>query len=106
MIVSKDNFPVVLQAYEIQNNREVFIAEQVVNNQTEVDTFTARFAGKLIKAKQFTADGVNKSSTHSNARRRGVSIPVIILIVLIILVALVVIGFSTGWIQENLGITI
>jgi hypothetical protein len=105
MIVSKDNFPVVLQAYEIQNNKEVFLAEQVVNNQGEVDTFTTRFTGKLIKAKQFT-DGVKKTGTNTNYKKSKVSVPVIILIILIILVGLIVVGFSTGWIQENLGISI
>ncbi len=104
MIVSKDNFPVVLQAYEIQNNKEVFIAEQVVHTQAEVDTFTTRFTGKLIKAKQFT-DGVSKTGANASHKKRKASVPVIVLIVLIILVALIVLGFSTGWIQENLGIT-
>lgn len=105
MIVSKDNFPVVLQAYDIQNNREVFIAEQVVHNQAEVDTFTTRFTGKLIKAKQFT-DGLNKSGAHGNYKKKKASVPVIVLIILIVLVGLIVLGFSTGWIQENLGISI
>ena len=105
MIVSKDNFPVVLQAYEIHNNKEVFLAEQVVNNQAEVDTFTTRFTGKLIKAKQFT-DGVSKTNTNATSKRKKASVPVILLIILIILVGLIVLGFSTGWIQENLGISI
>jgi hypothetical protein len=102
MDVRKEDFPVVLQAYEIFDNKELFVAEQIVNNQTEVDTFTRRYAGKLIKAKQWTDKNNNTQKTA--IRRGGPSPATIILIIVIILVILVAIGFATGWIQQHFNI--
>jgi hypothetical protein len=102
MDVRKEDFPVVLQAYEIFDHKELFIAEQVVNNQTEVDTFTARYSGKLIKAKQWTDKNNNRPQTVT--RKSGTSATTIILIIVVILVILVAIGFATGWIQQHFNI--
>lgn len=108
MEVRKEEFPVVLQAYELQDNKELFIAEQVVNNQGDVDAFTLRYAGKLIKAKQ--APGMHsKDHTHSSygahgAHKKRSSAGTIVLIIVIILIILLVIGFATGWIQQTFGI--
>lgn len=100
MILHKDDFPITIQAFEITGDKEFFIAEQVVNNQTEVDTFSNRYAGKVIKVKTTTA-----TATASERRYRrsnsGVTVLIVILIILIILVA---IGFYTGWIQRTTGI--
>ena len=86
MDVRKEDFPVVLQAYEILNSKELFIAEQVVNSQTEVDAFTNRFAGKVIKAKQWS----NKDKDNATVvKRSGTSAGTIILIIVIILIILV-----------------
>jgi hypothetical protein len=102
MDVRKEDFPVVLQAYEIFDHKEIFIAEQVVNNQNEVDTFTKRYTGKLIKAKQW-ADK-NNATSKTVVRKTGPSPASIILIIVIILVILVAIGFATGWIQQHFNI--
>ena len=50
MEVRNSDFPVVVQAYEPSNREDIFLAEQVVNSQAEIDGFTLKFAGKLIKA--------------------------------------------------------
>ena len=50
MDIRKEDFPVALQAYELRNKEEEFLAEQVVNTQAEADVFMTRFQGKLIKA--------------------------------------------------------
>jgi hypothetical protein len=102
MDVRKEDFPVVLQAYEIFDHKELFVAEQVVNNQAEVDTFTKRYTGKLIKAKQWTDRDNNRPKTV--IRKTGPSPATIILIIVIILVILVAIGFATGWIQQHFNI--
>ena len=52
MDIRKEDLPATLQAFDLQDNKEVFLAEQVVNNQTEIAIFTTRYVGKLIKAKQ------------------------------------------------------
>ena len=107
MNVRKEDFPVVLQAYDLVDNKELFLAEQVVNNQADVDTFSARFAGKLIKAKQWaTTDTARTASTVSTTttRRKSSSATTAIVIILIILIVLAVVGYYTGWIQENLNI--
>lgn len=104
MEVRKDQFPVVIQAYEISGSRETFIAEQVVHNQSEINVFSTRYAGKLIKARQLTSaeSGQLKNTSH----KRGKSpVGTIILVIVILLVILIAIGFYTGWIQQTFGIT-
>ncbi len=103
MLFSKDQFPVVVQAYEISNNEEFFIAEQVVNNQTEADAFSTRYTGKLIKARAVSAGENNLRQPLP--QKRAVSAGSVILIIVIILVILFAIGYYTGWVQTNLGIT-
>ena len=39
MELRKEEFPVALQAYEVRGDHEDFLAEQVVNTQTEADKF-------------------------------------------------------------------
>lgn len=104
MDVRKEDFPVVLQAFEMLNNKEVFIAEMVVHNQAEVDTFTARYSGKLIKAKQWTSDAKTDRHEYTGYKKKSSSVGSIILIILLILIVLVVIGFATGWIQRTFNI--
>ena len=110
MEVSKDQFPVVVQAYEIIDNREAFIAEQVVHSQAEVNTFTNRFAGKLIKARQMTSTELNRgtqtTTATSTTHRKRSSAGAIILAIIIILVILIIIGIYTGWIQRTFGIDV
>ena len=96
----------------MKGNVELFIAEQVVSNQAEVDTFSNKYAGKLIKAKAYSssqAHGTNTSHTGTSTistRSRKSSAGTIIVVILIILAILVAIGFYTGWIQRTTGISL
>ncbi len=104
MDINKSEFPVVVQAYDLSDNVEIFIAEQVVSSQAEADAFTARYAGKLIKARPITS---TEHSTQSVVHKKTKSSATPVwLFVLLVIVVLIIIGFTTGWIQENLGIEI
>ncbi len=103
MILHKDQFPITVQAYEITDNKEYFIAEQVVHNQSEVDNFVNRYAGKVIKARPLSTA---ESNIAAHARpRRSSSGGLTILVILIILAVLIVIGLYTGWIQRTFNIS-
>jgi hypothetical protein len=104
MLLQKDQFPITIQAYDISGNAEIFIAEQVVNTQAEVDTFSNRYAGKLIKAKGFSNSGA--SNISSKKHNRSSSTGTTIIVILLILIILVAIGFYTGWIQRTTGISL
>jgi hypothetical protein len=105
MEISKEDLPATLQAFDLKDNEEIFLAEQVVNNQSEIETFTARYAGKLIKAKA-TAPGNRYSdniyNTTTYKKRGSSSSAIIILIIIAVLIALAIYGYSTGWLQEKL----
>lgn len=104
MEVRKEDFPVVVQAFDTGGTTDIFIAEQVVNSQADIDAFTSRYAGKLIKARRLTdAEVQRQHGTHTTTTHRKKSSvgTYIIIIILLILVALVVVGFTTGWFQEN-----
>jgi hypothetical protein len=105
MLLNKDQFPITIQAYELSGNKELFIAEQVVNSQSEVDTFSTRYAGKLIKAKTATVNTDGTSTTTRHVRRKSSVLPIVITI-LVVLAILIAIGFYTGWIQRTTGITL
>jgi hypothetical protein len=102
MEISKDQFPIVIQAFEITNNREFFVAEQVVNSQAEVQTFSTRYAGKVIKARALNSTEVGQTNTRYSRKRKS-SAGTIVLIILIILIILIAIGYYTGWIQRTFG---
>lgn len=104
MDINKSEFPVVVQAFDLNDNVEIFIAEQVVSSQAEADTFTARYAGKLIKARPITSPE-QSSQTVMHKKTKSTAAP-IWLFVLLVIIVLIIIGFTTGWIQENLGIEI
>ncbi|HEY0680571.1 MAG TPA: hypothetical protein VGD17_19960 [Chitinophagaceae bacterium] len=108
MRVKDNEFPVVVQAYDTRDRQDLFVAEQVVNSQTEVDTFTSRYAGKLIKVRLLSEDEMNvernRSTERPVARRSQSSAGMVWVILLLVLVALVVAGFATGWIQQTFGI--
>ena len=61
----KEELPATIQAYDLVDNNEIFLAEQLVNNQSEIDLFTSRYAGKLIKAK--TVAPPQRPSNNYNA---------------------------------------
>lgn len=104
MILSKDQFPITIQAYEITDNKEFFIAEQVVSNQSEVDAFVSRYAGKVIKARALNAAETTTTTTTTTTRRKS-NAGTIFLVILILLVILVAIGYYTGWIQRTFGLS-
>ena len=112
MILNQEEFPITIQAFEISNDKEFFVAEQVVNSQREVDLFSSRYAGKVIKAKAVTTTHDTKttatttSATSRNQRTKKNSGVTTIIIILIIIAILIAIGFYTGWIQQNTGITV
>jgi len=106
MEVRKEDFPIVIQAYEMLDSKEIFVAEQVVNNQSDVNTFTARYAGKLIKAKQFSTVDTNRNTaatttTTTTHTKKKNSAGTVILVLLLILIILAAIGFYTGWFQQH-----
>lgn len=96
MELRRDDFPIALQAYDVRDTREEFVAEQVVNTQTEADNFMAINAGRLIKTRQ-VRPVENKVYAVQHKKRSGMS-PLLVFV--LILVALVIVGFATGWIPE------
>lgn len=104
MEVRKDEFPVVVQAYDTSNQSEVFIAEQVVNSQADIENFTSRYSGKLIKARSLT-DVEYKNQPAAEKKRRS-SAGTTWVWVLLVIVILVAIGYATGWIQRTFNIDV
>ena len=109
MIVNEREFPVVVQAFQSSGNQELFVAEQVVNSQTEVDSFSSRYAGHVIKARivnnaELQADG-REVRRRNRATRRSSGAAAWALILLVI-VALIVVGFTTGWIQKTFNLNL
>ena len=95
MEIRKTEFPVTLQAFEVRDTREEFLAEQVVHTQAEADRFTSRFNGKLIKAHALRPDEVKRADRyHPTERRSGFPAWAVFLIVLI---ALLVAAYFLGW---------
>lgn len=105
MDVRNEDFPVVVQAYDADSRNDNFIAEQVVHSQAEVDQFTSRFAGMLIKARKLSSVENKRDAAHHPTRRSNSGVITWVLI-LLILVALVAYGFYTGWIQQTFGISL
>lgn len=104
MDLQKEDLPATLQAYELNDNKEIFLAEQVVNNQSEIELFTTRYAGKLIKAKTFVARDTRNSFGNTVAKKRNSTAGIVALIIILVIVALVIYGFYTGWLQDRLNI--
>lgn len=94
MEIRKSEFPVTLQAFEIRDKREEFIAEQVVHSQSEADRFTSRFNGKLIKAHALERREARKYD-HPAQRSMMPGWAIFVLI----LVVLVAIAYFTGYLQ-------
>lgn len=106
MDVRKEEFPVVMQAYDTYNNNEKFVAEQVVNSQLEIDQFSARFAGKLIKARKLTSVEYKNHPEYETSRTRTGSSAMVWIIILLVIAALVAWGFYSGWIQNTFGVDV
>jgi hypothetical protein len=107
MRLREDEFPVVVQAYDPSGAKDAFVAEQVAYTQAEVDSFTSRYAGLLIKARDVNDVEENKDAQLVERRRtrsRSGSAVGWILFLLVVIIALAVWGFTSGWIQQHLGI--
>lgn len=96
MDIRKTDFPVALQAFDVRDSNEEFIAEQIVNSQSEADQFTSRFSGKLIKAHALRPEEVRKIDHPHHARRSTLPAWAIIVFLLIILL---VIAWFAGWLE-------
>lgn len=105
MKLQKDQFPITIQAFELKAGTELFIAEQVVNNQSDVDAFSNRYAGKIIKAKAVATTSSNTTYAPSaRTHNRKSSSATVFIVILLLLAILIAIGFYTGWIQRTTGI--
>lgn len=106
MVINEKEFPVVVQAYQPSANGELFVAEQMVRNQVEVDAFSSRYAGYVIKARVIKdnemvpeySDGTVSGTRRTAVHRRGIPAWAIFLLIVVVLV---VVGFTTGWIQRT-----
>jgi uncharacterized membrane protein YcjF (UPF0283 family) len=109
MQINDREFPVVVQAYQPSATDDLFVAEQVVNNQHEANNFTSRYAGYLIKARTLSDAEIQHDrravETREPARRRS-SAAAIWGVILLLLVAIVVVGFTTGWIQKTFNVNL
>jgi uncharacterized membrane protein YcjF (UPF0283 family) len=105
MDLQNEELPATLQVFELKDNREFFLAGQVVNTQAEVTIFTNRFTGKLIRAKSI-APGTDPGSLHSlnTVKKPTSSINAVMIVVILVLLGLAIYGFSTGWIQDKLNL--
>lgn len=107
MDLRNEQLPATLQAFELEDNQEVFLAEQVVNSQAEIVNFTNRYSGKLIKAKLAAPVSSNMRSGQANpVVKRKSSVNAVMVIVVLVLLALAIYGFSTGWIQDKLNLKV
>ena len=107
MEVRNNEFPVVVQAYEPSNKQDIFIAEQVVNSQAEVDGFTLRYAGKLIKARSLNESEIERqrhvaARRDDNSTRKGSYLWIFIVLLIVVLIF---VGFYTGWIQRTFNVS-
>ncbi|OQP52097.1 hypothetical protein A4H97_26150 [Niastella yeongjuensis] len=104
MVINEKEFPVVVQAYQPGASGELFVAEQMVRNQAEVDAFSTRYAGYVIEARVVRDNELATNTNHNNrtrrtaVHRRGMPAWAIILLIVVVLV---VVGFTTGWIQKT-----
>src|SRR5436190_14772465 len=98
MELRKEEFPVALQAYEVRGDREDFLAEQVVNTQTDADKFMSMYAGRLIKTREVRPVETKHYASAVHRTRTGSGTAWLVFIIL--LVVLIAVGFATGWIQN------
>ncbi|MEO5890488.1 MAG: hypothetical protein ABIQ31_09560 [Ferruginibacter sp.] len=105
MDLAKEDFPATIQAFDLQQDKEVFLAEQVVNSQSEIEIFTTCYTGKLIKAKKVPIIVADSKYTPVYKKQRSLT-GLIMIVVILVLVILVIYGFSTGWIQQKLNLKV
>ncbi len=104
MQISDSEFPVVVQAYDTADLQEIFIAEQIVSDQAALDSFSTRYAGRLIKVRPLTSAETEHQHVVAPKPRKSSGAATTFLVILFILIILIAIGFATGWIQENFNI--
>ena len=107
MRIRDEEFPVVVQAYDSTGSKDAFVAEQVVHTQMEIDNFTNRYAGLLIKARELSDVETSHDSRigqRRSIRKKSGSAVGWILFLLVVIIGLIVWGFASGWIQQNFGI--
>ena len=106
MRLRDDEFPVVVQAYDPSGPKDAFVAEQVAYTQAEIDNFTSRYAGLLIKAREVSDVEEHTDARVGQRRTRSRSGSAVgwILFLLVVIIGLVVWGFTSGWIQQHFGI--
>jgi hypothetical protein len=81
----------------------------MVSNQSEVDLFSRRYAGYIIKARvvkdnELVTDHTSNHHTgHTAIHRRGIPAWAIILLIVVVLV---IVGFTTGWIQRTFDVNL
>ncbi len=106
MRIQDDEFPVVVQAYDPSGSKDAFVAEQVVYTQADIDSFTSRYAGLLIKAKNLSNEEYSTETRDVSKKRKARSGGGfgLILFFIVVIIGLLVWGFATGWIQQHFGI--
>jgi len=100
MELRREEFPLALQAFEVRGEKEDFVAEQVVNTQSEADTFMSMYSGRLIKTREVRPVETKRYMVH---KKKNGALPWVILLLLI--VVLLIVGFATGWVQTMIGQT-
>lgn len=104
MKVKENQFPIAVQAYNTKGGQEIFVAEQVVYTQGQVDSFTSKYAGSLIKTRLLTDIELGKAKEeHKKYVKRRSSAGTVFLVILLVIIVLVVVGFATGWFQKTFG---
>jgi hypothetical protein len=109
MVINEKEFPVMVEAYQPATNGDLFVAEQMVSNQSEVDLFSRRYAGYIIKARvvkdnELVTDHTTNHHTKRTAvHRRGIPAWAILLLIVVVLV---IVGFTTGWIQRTFNVNL
>jgi type VI protein secretion system component VasF len=107
MVINEREFPVVVEAYQPSANGELFVAEQMVSNQIEADSFSSRYAGYVIKARVVKENELTTERRTPAKRtvihRRGIPVWAILLLIVVVLV---VVGFTTGWVQRTFDINL
>lgn len=104
MELRSNDFPIALQAYDLHNDAEKFVAEQLVSTRAEAERFRVKYAGKLIKARYLHPDDEDEiESAKHDPEKTSFSFPpwaIVISILLVILIAAIL----SGWLERILGI--
>lgn len=107
MRINDKEFPIVVQAYDNTSDPDDrFVAEQVVHTQAEIDNFTSRYSGLLIKARVLSSDEIDLDHRTHVRKRSASSAAWVWLLILIVIVGIAAYGWYTGWIQRTFNLNI